>query len=178
MDEKKQETKETPKTIDKLCEQIDKKLEELVKQGVQQTNVDYIGKLIDLKKDIAKIEKMEGEDNMYRDYDNYGRDSYGTYDRMYAGGRSRDSRGRFMEDGRGSYGRRYRGHDMIDDMSENYGTYMEGNASGRYGNPETTKSLQYMLQSAEDFFKHLKGEATSQEEVEMIKKSARRISEM
>lgn len=177
MDEKKQETKQTPKqTVDKLCEQIEKKLEELVKQGVQQTNIDYIGKLIDLKKDIAKIEKMEGEDNMYRDYDNYG--NYGGYDRMYAGGRRRDSQGRFMEGGRGNYGRRYRGHDMIDDMSENYGTYMEENASGRYGSPETTKSLQYMLQSAEDFFKHLKGEATSQEEVEMIKKSARRISEM
>lgn len=168
MDEKKDN-----KVIDvheKLEEQIDKKLEELLKAGVQQNNIDYICKLIEIKKNIKK---MEGSNMMYRGYDNYGEyDNYGTY----GGGRRRDSQGRYM--GEGSYGRRYRGHDMLEDMNETYGTYMANRENGRYGSPETSKSFDYMLKSAEDFFKHLKNEAGSKEEIDKIKMTARRIAEM
>lgn len=162
---------------EKITQQVDKKLEELTKAGIQQTNIDYVGKLIDIKKDIKGMEENE---MMYRGYDNYGRDSYGEYDNYgtYNGGRRRDSRGRYMEDGREAYGRRYRGDDMMEDMSENYGRYMENRENGRYGSPETSKSFDYMLKSAKDFFKHLKEEAGSQEEIEKIRRTAREISEM
>lgn len=170
------EEKKEQGTFEKVKEQVEKKIKEISNQGIQQTNIDYLGKLVDVKKDICEME-ME-EENMYRGYDNYGEyNRYGNYEN-YGGGRSRDSRGRYMESGRESYGRRYRGHDMIDDMSETYGTYMENRESGRYGSPETSKAFDYMLKSAKDFFKHLKNEASSQEEVEKIRRTAREISEM
>lgn len=155
-------------TIQELLEQVDKKLEELKNEKIQQGNVDYVYKLVDIRKDIKEMEDKD----MYR---NYGmNDEY----EMYRGGRSRDSRGRYMGNNYGNYGRRYRGHDMLNDMEETYGTYMENRDNGRYGSPETSKAFDYMLQSAEDFFKHLKTEAGSEEEMEKIRRTARRISEM
>lgn len=177
--EEEKKTKETDLN-EKIKQQVDKKLEALTKEGIQQTNIDYVYKLIDIKKDVCEIKKneMEEENMMYRGYDNY--DNYGGYDNYgtYGGGRRRDSQGRYMEGGRGNYGRRYRGHDMIDDMADTYGAYMESHENGRYGSPESAKSFDYMLKSAEDFFKHLKNEAGSQEEMEKIKMTARKIAEM
>lgn len=163
--------------FNKLTEQINKKITALTNEEVKQTNIDYLTKLVDVKKDIAKINHLEKEEGqmMYRGYDNYGNyDNYGTY----GGGRRRDSQGRYMESGHGSYGRRYRGDDMMEDMAENYGRYMENRENGNYGGPETSKSFDYMLKSAKDFFKHLKDEAGSQEEIEKIRRTAREISEM
>ena len=102
---------------------------------------------------------------MYRDYDNYG------------GGRSRDSRGRYMESSYGRRGRgRYRGYDYIDDMSRNYGDYTDGRET--YGNDhETEKSFDKMLQSLEDFTYLLMQEADSPEKIEKVKMTARKISE-
>ena len=106
---------------------------------------------------------------MYRDYDNY------------SGGRSRDSRGRYMD----SYGRRgvpgtgrgrYRGYDMIEEMGEHYGDYSEGRDN--YGNDrETEKSFDKMLQSLEDFTYLIMQEADSQDKIEKVRKTARKISE-
>ena len=64
---------------------------------------------------------------------------------------------------------------MLNDMSEEYENYME---SGNYGGEDTMKALKYMLKSAEDFFKHIQEEAQSPEEIELVKQSARKISEM
>lgn len=111
---------------------------------------------------------------MYRDR------GYGDYPSMNYGTRRRDSRSRYMEGG--NYGKRYRGYDMIDDMSDKYARYEEGKEQymrGNYGAKEDTmKSLEYMLQSVEDFMCMLEEDAQSQEEVEMIKQTARRIAEM
>lgn len=177
------ENKEEEKSlIEKTNEKVEKKIEELINSGIRHDNVDYLYKLVDIHKDLKNEEywKLKGENMMYRDngnygnYGGYGREQYGTY----GGGRRRDSRGRYMEDGRSSYGRRYRGEDMLDDMTENYGAYMGNHENGRYGSPETTEALEYMLQSAEDFFKHIQNEAKSPEEIELVKRTARRISEM
>lgn len=102
---------------------------------------------------------------------NYG--NYGTYGRDEYGARGRDSRGRYT--GRG-YGRNtYRGEEMLEDMMENYGTYME---RGNYGGPESEKAFDYMLKSAEDFMMHLFEESESPEQMEKIRRTAKRISEM
>jgi hypothetical protein len=107
----------------------------------------------------------------YRDYD----EEYGNYGR-----RRRDSRGRYMARGR-SRGN-YRGEEMIDEMDEHYKNYSEGREEynrGNYGAHSTTmKSLDYMLQSVVEFIEMLKKDAGSQEEVELIKKYTREISEM
>ena len=173
--EQETEKKET-KILDKLKEETDKSMKRVLEQGVQTNNVDFLYKMIDIKKDIAEIEKEEQE----MMYGNYGR-----YDDMsYSGGRRRDSRGRYMEGG--SYGRRgvpgtgrgrYRGEEMMDEMAYHYGNYNEGRE--QYGaDEETMKSFKYMLKSFKDYYKHLKEEASSQQEVKMLEDVAREISEM
>ena len=179
-EEKKQETN----VIEKVTEEVDKSITRIMQQGVQTNNVDFLYKMIDIKKDIAEIKKEEQE-MMYGNYGNYGRDSYGEYSEgSYSGGRRRDSRGRYMEGG--SYGRRgvkgtgrgrYRGEEMMDEMAYHYGNYNEGRE--QYGaDEETMKSFKYMLKSFKDYYKHLKDEASSQQEVKMLEDVAREISEM
>ena len=180
MEEEKKQTEEKS-VIDKVTEEVDKSIKRIMEQGVQTNNIDFLYKMIDVKKDIAEIEKEEQE-MMYSNYGNY--DNYGEYDRSYGGGRRRDSRGRYMEGG--SYGRRgvkgtgrgrYRGEEMMDEMAYHYGNYNEGRE--QYGaDEETMKSFKYMLKSFKDYYKHLKNEASSQQEVQMLEDVAREISEM
>lgn len=178
MEEEKKQTEEKD-VIEKVTEEVDKSIKRIMEQGVQTNNIDFLYKMIDVKKDIAEIKKEEQE-MMYGNYGNYGRDS----DMMYSGGRRRDSKGRYMEGG--SYGRRgvpgtgrgrYRGEEMMDEMAYHYGNYNEGRE--QYGaDEETMKSFKYMLKSFKDYYKHLKEEASSQQEVKMLEDVAREISEM
>ena len=167
-----EEEKKEVKAVEKLNEEVDKSINKVIQQGVQTSNVDFLYKMIDIKKDIAEIEKEEKE-MMYGNYRNYG--NYGRNDEMsYGGGRRRDSRGRYMESGRDSS---YRGHDMLDEMHEYYGNYMEGRE--RYGaDNETLKSFEYMLKSFKDYYKHLKKEASSQQEIQMLEETAREMLDM
>ena len=71
----------------------------------------------------------------------------------------------------------------MDSMYNEYNRYEEGreqyNRGGNYNTKEDSmKSLEYMLESMVDFVKMLKEEAQSQEEINMIKKYTRKISEM
>ena len=106
----------------------------------------------------------------------YMRDDYGN---DYRGGRSRDSMGRYMGDRRNES---YRGQRVLDEMYDGYRNYSGGREEynrGNYGaKGETMKSLEYMLESVTDFIEMLQHDAGSQEEIDMIKKYTRRISEM
>ena len=164
-----EETKED--VLVKTKSEVERIIKQITESGLQTANVELLYKLIDIHKDIEneKYWKEKEENMMYRDYDNYG------------GGRSRDSRGRYME----SYGRRgvpgtgrgrYRGYDMIEEMGEHYGDYSEGRDT--YGNDrETEKSFDKMLQSLEDFTYLIMQEADSQDKIEKVRKTARKISE-
>ena len=144
---------------------------------LQIENVKVLGELMDIHKDnVYEQYLIKEEENMrYSNYDEYGEGSYGR--------RMRDSRGRYAE---GSYGRRgvpgtgrgrYRGEEMMEDMMYHYGNYNEGRE--QYGaDEETMKSFKYMLKSFKDYYKHLKQEASSQQEVQMLEDVAREISEM
>lgn len=161
--------------LEKIKDIANKPIETITKDGISSSNLDYLYKLVDIQKDIANIEywKMK-EDSMmgygeYGEYGAYGRNSYG---RNSYGRRSRDSRGRYTGP-----------EDKMDEMYMNYQAYSEGReAYGRTGNygvkEDSMKSLEFMLESAVDLFKMLKEEASSQEEKEMIKKYAHKISEM
>ena len=142
--------------------------------------------MIDIKKDIAKIEKEEQE-MMYSNYRGYGEyNEGGNYGRrgVPGSGRGRYNEGSYSENN--SYGRRgvkgtgrgrYRGEEAMDEMAYHYGNYSE--SSGQYGaEGETMKSLEYMLESVVDFIKMLEEEAGSQEEVKLIKHYTKKISEM
>lgn len=162
----------------KVKECVKEKIDNIIENGIEIDNLDLLYKLVDIHKDIENEEYWKcKEEVMCMNYRDYGREygNYGNYGREDYGRRMRDSRGRYME--RGNYGRRYRGDDMMDQMHEHYGRYQENKEM--YGtDANTMKSLEYMLQSVEDFMMMLKEEAGSQEEVEMIQRTARKISEM
>lgn len=170
-----EETKED--VLVKTKSEVERIIKQITENGLQTANVELLYKLIDIHKDIEneKYWKEKEEESMYR-----GRDYF--MDDSYNGGRSRDSRGRYMD---GSYGRRgvpgtgrgrYRGYDMIEEMGEHYGDYSEGRDT--YGNDrETEKSFDKMLQSLEDFTYLIMQEADSQDKIEKVKKTARKISE-
>lgn len=171
MEEEKKDLKKQVK------EKVDEIIAQIVEEGIDKNNLESLGELIDIHKDLANEEywdvKKEVMSMNYRDYD----EEYGNYGR-----RRRDSRGRYMERGRGRGRGNYRGEDMIDEMYENYQEYSEGREEynrGNYGAHSTTmKSLDYMLQSVVEFIEMLKKDAGSQEEMELIKKYTREISEM
>lgn len=170
-----EETKED--VLIKTKSEVERIIKQITENGLQTANVELLYKLIDIHKDIEneKYWKEKEEESMYR-----GRDYF--MDDSYNGGRSRDSRGRYMD---GSYGRRgvpgtgrgrYRGYDMIEEMGEHYGDYSEGRDN--YGNDrETEKSFDKMLQSLEDFTYLIMQEADSQDKIEKVRKTARKISE-
>ena len=161
--------------IDKLKEKTEYIIEDILNDGINHDNIDMLGKVVDIHKDMANEEYWcaKEEKMMYRD----GR--YNDYPSMNYGARRRDSRGRYMD---GSRDRRYRGHDMIDKMYDMYSTYMgdrEEMNRGNYGaKDDTMKSLEYMLESMVDLVETLKQDASSQEEMDLIRRYTREISEM
>lgn len=180
-----EEEKTNQSIKERLKKETEKFIECILEEGLNSNNAELLGEVVDIHKDLANEDYWETKKEvMSMRYSNYGRESYreGNYGRdSYRDGQSgaygrrrRDSRGRYMESGRGQ---RYRGHDMIDEMSEHYGTYSEGRE--RYGAKEDTMmSLEYMLESMVDFVEMLHEDASSQEEVNLIKKYTKKISEM
>lgn len=145
----------TTQTIKKDVEQI---LGDISTDGINQNNIDYIGKLVDIHKDLNQEEywkeKLEMRYGTYRkDYD---------YDDMSYGRRRRDSRGR------------YRGDDMLDEMRDNYDRYSENR---RYGGRESSEALEYMLESVVCFVEMLEEDA-SEQDIELIRKYTRKIANM
>lgn len=164
--EKKQTTEEM---INDVKQQVEEKINIISKEGIKMENLEALGELVDIHKDLCNEEywkkKQEVMKMRYREYGNYGEGGYGEGG---YGRRGRDSRGRYT-------GRGYQGEEMIEEMREHYGNYMEG---GRYNGPEKDKAFDYMLKSAEEFFMHLMEEAEHPEQMEKIKRTARKISEM
>lgn len=159
---------------DKVKCEVEKAMNNIVEDELKLNDVDLLGKLVDIHTDLANEdywkEKKEVMSMRYREEGNYGR------------------RGRYSE---GSYGRRgvkgtgrgrYRGDEMMEEMQESYQEYNEGREQYGRGNyrakEDSMKSLEYMLQSVVEFMEMLEEDAGSQEEVELIKKYTRKISEM
>lgn len=165
------EKKEVTEIIPKIKKETEKIMSDILENGIQANNIEFLYKIVDIHKDIANEEYWKEKSNMMYRAGNYGRgnyngDSYGEYrEGSYGRGRRRDSRGRYM------------GHDMLDEMHEHYGNYMEGR--DRYGaDGETLKSFEYMLKSFKDYYKHLKKEASSQQEIQMLEETAREMLDM
>ena len=173
--------------MDKVYEQtkqeVEKYITNLVSNGLTNDNLNQLYKAIDISKDIANVDywKLKEEDIKMR-YRNYGRRDYNdSVPNMYRessygdesyGRRARDSRGRYMD----------HGDEMLDAARQNYRAYSDNRGNyefGVYGAKEDTmKSLKFMLESLVCFFDMLKEEASSKEEMELVKKYAKEISEM
>lgn len=153
-----------------ICEQVDKQIEEISNQQVQPGNVDYLYKLVDIKKDFKEME----ESKMYGARGNYG--EYGeSYGRRGVPG---SGRGRYRE----NYGARgvdakYRGEDIMDDMYQAYQEYNDGMQT--YGaDQKTMESFKYMVKSFKDYYKHLKQNVSSQEEVKILDQAIDEMANM
>lgn len=158
------------KVIDETMSKIEESMKEINDAGINAGNIKNLSELVDMYKDIKEVECMQygnyGNYEGYRGpgYDNYGRDAYG------------DSYGR-----RG-YDMKYRGESALDAMRGNYRAYSEGKEAygrGNYGAKEDSmKSLKFMLENAVDFFKMLKADANSQEELTLIHDYVENINKM
>lgn len=172
--EKQQETSMQDKVICKVEELIDC----ILTDDMQPDAIKCLGELVDIHKDLKneKYWEIKEEYYMYRDYNDYN-----DYNAEY-GRRSRDSRGRYRDGG--SYNRRgvpgsgrsrYRGEDMLDEMSYSYGAYSESNEYGdSYG--ASAKELEKMLDCNIALIEHLKKNAKSQEEMQIIEKKVKEMS--
>ena len=138
---------------EKVIEKVEENIKKIISEGITTSNLDNLLKL-------SKIKHMAKEDkSMYREYGGRhpGYDSYGTY---------------------GDYGRqgrdmRYRGHDHLDRMYDDYGRYMESRS--RYGaSEETDKSFHYMVKALEDFIKVLHEEADTPQQKQQLRETLQR----
>lgn len=162
--------------INEICKQVDEQIKNIQSQKVQQNNVEYLYKLVDIKKDILEIKKMEEESGMYGEYNEYGR-------------RMRDSRGRYMEDyndynnyGRRGVDSRYRGYNAMDNMYQNYEEYNRAresyNENGNYGAEDgMVRSAEGIMSNVTSIVEELKN--TNHPEVnKVIKKYTKKMNEM
>ena len=149
---------------EKLINKLEDRIEKFLQEDENLANIEYLYKLVKTNH-IAKEDKNMNYGN-YNGYGNYG--NYGNY--------GRDAYGR-----RG-YDAKYRGEGALEAMHGNYRAYSAGRESynaGNYGaRDDAMKSLRYMLESAVDFFKMLKAEANSQEEITLIHDYVSKINEM
>ena len=157
---------------EKLEKKTEEKINELLKNGINSNNLDFIYKLTKINH-IAK----EEENMNYGEYNGRG-PSRGAYGEGYGRGGYGEGYGNYGEYGRGSYGRRgrdmkYRGEDEIDRMAGEYGRYQE--SRGRYGaGEETDKSFHYMVKALEDFIKVLHEEVETPQQKQMLNETLQR----
>lgn len=171
-----EDNKEVKNVNDELKTAIEKSMQSFISTGIQKENLDTLYKLVDIHKDLCNEEYWKDKRRFmkmrygnYNDYDDYGRQGMkgtGPYSRY-----------------RGSYnGYDDYGHEMLEDMKDNYGEYRESSDSYNRGNyraeQNKMQSLEYMLKSAERFFKMLNDEAQSPEEKQLIQKSIRKLGDM
>lgn len=146
---------------------VDKELSEAISSGINTNNIDYIGALIDINKDISEESyyNVRKDKILMKMYGNYRDD----YDDMSYGRRRRDSRGRYMG--------KHSGCDMIDEMGRYYGEYIDGVET--YGHDTyTEKSFDKMIECLEGFAYSIMEEADDPSKIDKIRKVARKISEM
>lgn len=178
---------ENKNTVEKISKEIEGLISKICEEGIKSDNIELLGELIDIHKDIANENYWKIKEEYYMRYNlgNYSDYSeggnYGNYGR---GGRGGYSEGGYSE---GSYGRRgvkgtgrgrgrYRGEEKMEEMMYHYGNYSE---SGQYGaEKDSQEALEYMMMAAYEFVSMLKEEAKSPEETKIIKHYAKKISEI
>ena len=127
-----EEKKEEQTFQTELIEKTEQAIKTVAEQGLNNNNIDFLYKAVDIHKDLCNEEYWKAKEEYYM---------YGNYDDMNYGRRGvrGTGRGRYSE---GSYGRRgvpgtgrgrYRGEEMLDEMSYHYGNYHN---SGNYGAKE------------------------------------------
>ena len=147
---------------EKLKTKTEESIKKILDEGITTNNLDHLYKLTKINH-IAKEEENMNYGN-YGNYgrggygrDSYGREQYGEYGEY--GARRRDSRGR------------YRGHDHLDRMYDEYGRYSESRERYGAGSQENEKSFMYMVKALEDFIMVLHEEAETEQQRMQLKQA-------
>lgn len=178
----KEEMQEKNNANKMLKEKVEDKIQEiLVKNGITSENVDYLGKLMDIHKDLQEEECLKKKEELEMRYSEYDEANYGRR------GVPGTGRGRYRE---GAYGRRgvpgtgrgrYRGNYAMDEMMENYENYSEASEESMRGNygaeGEMVKSVEGIMKNIYEIVEEL-SETEFPEVEHIIKKYAKKISEM
>lgn len=140
---------------EKIIEKTKEQIKQLLDEGINPNNLEHLYQLVDIYKDIKEVECMN-----YGNYGTYyGNRGYDSYNGMNYSARGRDMR--------------YRGHDHLDRMYDDYGRYMESRS--RYGaSDETDKSFHYMVKALEDFIVVLHEEAETPQQKQMLNETLQR----
>ena len=144
---------------DKVIEKVEDSINKIIDEGLTTNNLDHLYKLSKIKHYAKEDKEME-----------YG--MYGARRPIY------DSYGNYREYDREGYGRRgydtkYRGHEHLDRMYDDYGRYMESRS--RYGaGEETDKSFHYMVKALEDFIRVLHEEADTPQQKQALNETLQR----
>ena len=147
-----------------MNERLEKKTEEsinkILDEGLTTNNLENLFVL-------KKINHMAKEDdNMYGEYENYGarRPGYDSY------GRDEYGRGGYGNYGARGRDMRYRGHDHLDRLYEDYGRYEASRE--RYGaGKESDESFHFMTDSLKDFARYLFERAETPQQKQMLTES-------
>lgn len=152
---------------EQLKQKTNESIKKILDEGININNLDHLYKL-------SKINHMikEDENMYYGNYGNYsgrgpGRGAYGEYNAYGNYGNYGDNYGR-----RG-YDSRYRGHDYIDKMNNEYGRYMESRE--RYGaSEESDKAFHFMTKALGEYIEFLSEEAQTPQQKQMLNETIQR----
>lgn len=169
-----EENKEELNYAEKLKCLVEKELDQVADNGLTENNLDIVGKLVDIQKDLENIDYWDvKKEVMMMRYSNY---SDGEY-----------SEGRYGRRGVPGTGRgRYRGHDegeeMLDDMRESYGNYSESRDAYSRGNysagQDSMKALEDTMEIFTEFAEKMINEVDGPEAKQIVRKHLRKISQM
>ena len=178
--------------MEKLKEQIKKELTEIENKGINASNLELITKLTGIYKDIAKIEKLEGGQEM-QDYGRYREGGYneggysayreGGYNaRGGGGGGYREGGGGYREGGYNEgYGRRYsRMKDHMDRMMDGVDQYEYGKERYMHGGDESRviDGLEKLMYAMCMFVESAMDYAETPQEKEIIRKHLHKMSKL
>ena len=151
---------------EKLIKKVDEKINNILKEDINVNNLDHLYKLSKIKHIVKEDEQgMYGNYGArYNNYGNsYGREEYGNY----------GAYNNYDNYGRRGYDSKYRGHDYIDKMNNEYGRYMESRE--RYGaGEESDKAFHFMAKALGEYIEFLFEEAQTPQQKQMLNETIQR----
>ena len=177
---------EEKELIQKVNKEVEEKINNLIEKGIDAENLELLYKLVDIHKDLKNEEYWKKkEEVMKMNYRGYSEGGYS------AGGSGGYSEGGY---GAGNYGRRgvpgsgrgryrggrgsgrYRGEEMMDEMMYHYVNYSEEAEYGAEG--VAVEALKKLMESAYEYFKELKENANSPEEMKIMEHYFKKMGQM
>lgn len=152
---------------DKVIEKVNEKIQHILDDDINTNNLDHLYKLSKIKYYTEEGKNMNNYG--YGNYNGRGssRGAYGEYNRGY------------NEYGRDEYGRRgydmkYRGHDYIDRIGNEYSRYMESRERYGAGDQESDKAFHFMTKALGEYIEFLHEEAQTPQQHQMLNETIQR----